>query len=266
MRAIGYIIALLFCGITSLYSQTTFEAMAYGGKQGLRNLIRSEMQYPPPLMESGKEAGVKLVFTIEKDGSVSGIGVAKSGGSAFDAEAFRILSKVLWEPARNEFGPQISKQSIEIDFKIKAYKRYCKQRGYERIPYPDSCDTSALVYSLSQLQQLPKPKFSNADYTYGQFIADNLKYPEAAFRQSLEGTVKLEFIIEPYGKVSNIRVLEGVGGGCSEEAVRLAGILDWHPGMCDNKAVRTRMFLSISFRLGGNSDFAMPNNYGGPMN
>jgi TonB family protein len=38
------------------------------------------------------------------------------------------------------------------------------------------------------------------------------KYPDAAFRKGLEGTVKLEFIVELDGKAGSVRVLESVPG------------------------------------------------------
>ncbi len=54
-----------------------------------------------------------------------------------------------------------------------------------------------------------------------KFIDENLKYPEEALHQRIEGTVHLEYVVNGLGKIVNVKLLEGIGYGCDEEAIRL---------------------------------------------
>lgn len=86
-------------------------------------------------------------------------------------------------------------------------------------------------------------------------LASNIRYPETARTQNLQGTVVVSCIIEPNsGRLSNLKLLKDIGGGCGEEAVRVLAALDqaglrWQPGILAGKPVRVRQALPIRFRL-----------------
>lgn len=87
-----------------------------------------------------------------------------------------------------------------------------------------------------------------------QFIYQNVRYPEAARLDGIEGTVVLRFVVETDGQVSNIVVLKDIGGGCAEEALRVVGGMNgagvrWTPGKMKGKAVRVQQALPIRFKL-----------------
>jgi TonB family protein len=87
-----------------------------------------------------------------------------------------------------------------------------------------------------------------------RLMAQNIQYPYAAREQGLQGTVALQMIIEPTGKISNVVVLKDIGGGCGTEALRVMKVLDtlgltWMPGIIAGKPVRTRKTLPFRFRL-----------------
>jgi protein TonB len=59
------------------------------------------------------------------------------------------------------------------------------------------------------------------------------------------------FVVDTDGSIQEVALLEGIGGGCDEEAMRvIQGSARWSPGMINGKAVRTRMSLPIRFKLG----------------
>ena len=85
--------------------------------------------------------------------------------------------------------------------------------------------------------------------TLSKFIYKNIVYPNMAFKQDISGKVTLKFVVEPTGRISNIIIDKPVGGGCSQEAIRLAKLLRWMPGIKNKMAVRTNMSLDITFTL-----------------
>ncbi len=85
-------------------------------------------------------------------------------------------------------------------------------------------------------------------------VAKNIRYPEEARQNNLEGTVVTSFVIEPTGRISGIKILKDIGGGCGPEAARVLQALDeaglrWLPAMREGKPVRMRQAMPLRFRL-----------------
>ena len=99
------------------------------------------------------------------------------------------------------------------------------------------------------------PEFPGGDKGFHQFIADNVKYPTEAKEKGIRGIVYVNFIVEPDGSVSDIRVLRGIGGGCDEEAVRVVESMPkFKPGIQNGEAVRVSYTVPVNFRLEDKQD------------
>ena len=82
------------------------------------------------------------------------------------------------------------------------------------------------------------------------FISRNLAYPEQARADDIEGTVYVRFTVSKYGKVTNAKALNYVGGGCDEEALRVVNMFpDWTPAQGALGPVSVEMDLPVSFAL-----------------
>lgn len=82
------------------------------------------------------------------------------------------------------------------------------------------------------------------------FISRNLVYPEQAQSDDIEGTVYVRFKVTATGKVTDAKVLNYIGGGCDEEALRVVNMFpDWSPAQSDLKPVAVEMNLPILFAL-----------------
>lgn len=94
------------------------------------------------------------------------------------------------------------------------------------------------------------PEYPGGSEAMMKFLVENIKYPEQARKDSIQGRVFVNFIIEVDGKVSNTKVLRGIGGGCDEEAVRVVSLMPaWTPGKQRGKNVRVAFNLPIKFAL-----------------
>ncbi len=85
-------------------------------------------------------------------------------------------------------------------------------------------------------------------------VTKNIRYPEEARQGNMEGTVVTSFVVGTNGRISDIRILKDIGGGCGAEAARVLGALDeaglrWIPAQREGKPVRMRQALPIRFRL-----------------
>ena len=99
------------------------------------------------------------------------------------------------------------------------------------------------------------PEFPGGDTSLVQFIADNTKYPAEAKEKGIKGRVFVNFIVEPDGSISDIKVLRGIGHGCDEEAVRIVESMPkWKPGMQNGEAVRVSYNVPVNFKLEDKQD------------
>jgi TonB family protein len=82
-----------------------------------------------------------------------------------------------------------------------------------------------------------------------QDISSKINYPEKAKNENIEGIVFVQFVVKKDGSVDDVKVLNGIGAGCDEEAVRVVQTVKWNPGKEQGKPVGVRMVMPIAFAL-----------------
>lgn len=94
------------------------------------------------------------------------------------------------------------------------------------------------------------PEFPGGLEAFGRFLASHIRFPATARENHIQGRVIVSFIVEKDGTLSNVKVTQGIGGGCDEEAVRVIKMCpSWKPGMQNGKPVRVQYSVPISFSL-----------------
>jgi protein TonB len=94
------------------------------------------------------------------------------------------------------------------------------------------------------------PTFPGGMGALMKYLAENIKYPPLAKESGIQGRVFINFVVEPDGRISNVKVLRGIGGGCDEEAVRVVKSMPkWSPGKQRGKPVRVSYNLPVKFTL-----------------
>ena len=248
------IIGLSIASLTSL-PQYFIQAIPYGGQPQLKQFIKEEMVYPQEAIDNQIQGAVGVLISIDETGIVTSMEIFESVDQLIDAEALRILRKILWDPASYLGVATSSNYSARIKFNIKKYFRNVKERGYTDHLFPfRPVDQSNIIYNYNEVNSIPKLIFTNQSMSLEKFIIKNIEYPKEAIKYNISGTQTINFIIEPNGRISNIRPKEYVGAGCCEETIRLVKLLDWYPGIKNGKAVRVRSGISIQFNLSDDTD------------
>ena len=84
-----------------------------------------------------------------------------------------------------------------------------------------------------------------------KFLRKNLRYPERAAEAGVGGKVLVSFVVEKDGRLTDIRIVRGIGFGCDEEAARvLKKSPAWEPGIQNNRQVRVLYTIPLHFQLG----------------
>ena len=83
------------------------------------------------------------------------------------------------------------------------------------------------------------------------YIRKNMKYPAQARRMGVEGKVYVQFVVDKDGTLIDEKAIKGIGAGCDEEAVRVVKeAAKWNAGKQRGRAVKQRMVMPITFKLG----------------
>lgn len=97
-------------------------------------------------------------------------------------------------------------------------------------------------------------EFSGGFVALARFIQANLSYPIEAREAGISGTVNLEFVINSFGYVKNIKVIKGIVGckSCDYEAARIVAIMPrWKPAKIDGKNVSVSFGLPVNYKIVG---------------
>ena len=98
------------------------------------------------------------------------------------------------------------------------------------------------------------PTFQGKDASHFiSWVHSQLKYPQEAVKDKLEGKVHVYFVVNKEGKVKNVDVLKGANKLLAAEAIRVvSSSSDWVPGKMRNKSLDIPYIIPVLFDLNGN--------------
>ncbi len=102
------------------------------------------------------------------------------------------------------------------------------------------------VYPEFEVQQPAEPQ-GGMD-ALNRFLAVNIQKPFLAQVADKKGMVFLQAVVEPDGRVSNVKVIRSLRPDCDREAVRAFSLFNaWKPARKDGQAVRQLVNLPVRF-------------------
>lgn len=94
------------------------------------------------------------------------------------------------------------------------------------------------------------PQFPGGQIAMLKYIMENIKYPEQAMKEGIQGRVAVRFIVEKDGSISDVKPILSVHPLLNKEAVRVVESMPkWTPGKQNGKPVRVRYNLPVMFKL-----------------
>lgn len=222
------------------------KAENWGGKREFNRIIDQEIYYPEYDLEKMFGGMVQLEFEISSKGNIENIEVVKSISRGLDKEAIRLLNLTQWEPEIKNGEAVGSKQKIKIRFNPLKYNGLCEERGYQ-ITQKD-LDYIHKIYNLDELSKEAEIDYVNKDFA--KYMADNLEYPVDALKVRAQGYVKLKFIVEPSGRVTNIKIYKSLEANCDLVAGELIENSNWFPAQKNGIPVRSEVKKEIFFSPG----------------
>ncbi|WP_353484225.1 TonB family protein [Haliscomenobacter sp.] len=218
----------LLVGLGFLFAQINIEAQVPTTSQN------STLPPPPPMMAPG---------AVEK-------GKAEAPYSSMSKEVI----------IRRDTTPKVVEERVVQGFPLNStQEREVPVIGYSS--KPNSLNEIVVVSYANKRDSIPGEVFKVVEkmpeYPGGmnellKFLAQNIKYPDIAKKENIQGMVVVQFIIGKDGTIIDPHVVQGIGGGANEEALRVVKIMSkWKPGLQKGQAVNVQFNLPIRFLLEG---------------
>ncbi len=242
VRSLMFVAVLLVCGTACNQNQSNKEPEHYAtveqkpmfngedaGKFGL--WVFDQIKYPEEAYKSGAQGRVTLQFVISKKGDIKDVKVAKSSGNELlDNEALRVVSmSPAWTPGKVEGKPVDVLYTFPVVFKIEG-------------------ETDDVPFAVVE----QKPAFQGSDtMEFTKWVFSQIKYPEEAKEEQIQGRVTLQFTIAKDGNVKDVTVAKSSGSKIlDDEAVRVVSMSpQWEPGKQNGEPVNVRFTFPVVFQM-----------------
>ncbi|MBQ2208819.1 MAG: TonB family protein [Prevotella sp.] len=127
-------------------------------------------------------------------------------------------------------------------------KMYAKEHEY-LIPMRKENESGKKPFDV--VEQMPQ--FPGGPAALMEYLSKNVKYPEEAYKNGIQGRVIVTFVIEKDGSISDANVVKSVDSQIDAEALRVVNSMpNWIPGRQNGETVRVKYTVPITFKLQGN--------------
>ena len=102
------------------------------------------------------------------------------------------------------------------------------------------------IYRVSEVM----PQYPGGPNEIMRYLQENIKYPQSAKDNKIEGRVFVTFVVEKDGSITNATVLRGIDKECDAEALRVVSSMPkWNPGQHKGEVVRTQFTIPIIYKF-----------------
>lgn len=82
-----------------------------------------------------------------------------------------------------------------------------------------------------------------------EFLMKNMKFPQEALKEKVDGRVMVQFVVETDGSLTQAKVVKSLHPACDAEALRVIKQMPrWTPAKVKGKMVRSRFTIPVLFR------------------
>ena len=107
-----------------------------------------------------------------------------------------------------------------------------------------------LSHTLAGKGQAIRPAEPVSDKNYiKEFLCQEVRYPQKALDNKVEGEVVLSFIVHPDGEVTGITVEKSVSPPLDAEAIRVFRMIRWKPATKMGQPVASRQKFPVNFNV-----------------
>lgn len=224
-------------------------------KKKMIEFIASNLKYPKEAKEKGIAGVAVIQLVIEKDGSISSSEIVRDPGAGTGTEAKRVVDSMPnWTPGK-QGGKEVRVEYIlPIKYALEEKKNLeqdVEEKIMEKIHYESKM-------SKKKVESLPLFPGTNTHEESSEkmlnFVFQNVSYPKEAARNNIEGIAVVKFVVNPQGKIENVRLAKSLGWKIDEVVLALMEKMKdldapWTPATVGDTKVKYEYVLPIKFKL-----------------
>ena len=145
--------------------------------------------------------------------------------------------------------------SIAIQGQVEAQNQSSKQNQKKEWPedIKDTIQTKIVEETVFCYVMEQMPQYPGGETELLKFIAKNIKYPESAILNKIQGKIIVRFRITKKGNIDKIEVVRSLYPACDQEAIRIVKSLsNFTPGKQNGKNTYVWYTLPITFKIENN--------------
>ena len=120
-----------------------------------------------------------------------------------------------------------------------------KEQVIVKEPEPEKPKEEEIFVAVEQQAEFP-----GGQAALMKWLSNNIRYPEAAQQNDIQGRVVVKFVVEKDGSIGHAEIARGVDKDLDREALRVVNKMPkWQPGKNNGVAVRSYFNLPVTFRL-----------------
>ena len=160
----------------------------------------------------------------------------------------KAMADSIAEVKASERNAKRSKLEQESNDKSEKRKVASEERAKKAISYKDGKGKTIFIKAEKM------PEYEGGNDAMMKYLTDNLQYPSEAKDDGEEGTVFVDFVIDPKGKVQDVVATDAVNDNVNlalkNESVRVVSSMPaWKPAMHKGKPVSAAYSLPVKFQL-----------------
>jgi len=199
-------------------------------------------QYTADALHAGVQGTVSLECVVLPDGTVGEVRVTKALDPGLDQEAIKAARQWTFKPGLKDGKPVPVRVSIELTFSLRD----------KRAKPPVSFGSTALSGADGGVYKPgAAPIYKPGNGVTAPIVVKEAKphYTADAMRAKIQGTVKLECVVEADGRVGDVEVTMSLDPELDQEAVKTVRQWQFEPGKKGGQPVRVRVSLEMTFSL-----------------
>lgn len=213
-----------------------------GGMPGFMKYLGKNVKYPIEAHANNIEGRVVVHFIVNKDGSISNVGLTRSVDPLLDKEAIRVISSMpKWKPGMQRGKAVRVKYTVPVMFRLQGAKNAepyqavvgtAKDGNLEEVVAVAKATTPISRTEGKVYEKVENmPEFPGGVQGLMQYISSNLKYPAAAQKAGIQGKVIVSMIVDKEGNITDPKIIKGITPLLDAEAIRIISDMpQWKPG------------------------------------
>lgn len=244
---IGLIVVAIIVWGLSIYNNWQAERAAEEAKARAEAMMQAQLQQQEEVQEEEQPEEQKFEQEIPevKEEVLATVQVTQI--AIVDAD--KVKNEVMTQDEQKQDDTArgvVNQEGSDDADKFKAVQEQVKVKEPE--PEPKVIEKHEPEKIFTAVEQ--RASFPGGESAMYSWLQKNLRYPERAQQNDIQGRVIVRFVVNKDGSIEQVAIAKGVDKDLDQEAIRVVKRMPkWQPGKNNGQAVRSYFTLPVTFKL-----------------